>query len=148
MRSFLVDVNVWLALCSDRHIHYAEAHRWFADVPPAGAQFCRFTQLALLRLLTNPRVMGSDTVSQAEAWRVYDRLSADARVSFVSEPVDVERFFRNLTRSSHPETHQWSDAYLAALAIARDMTVVSFDQGFQRMRGAHSLILSLSAGSG
>lgn len=45
MRSFLVDVNVWVALCLDRHVHYAPARDWFAGVGPGGASFCRVTQL-------------------------------------------------------------------------------------------------------
>jgi len=33
---------------------------------------CRFTQIGLLRLLTNSHVMGSHVKSQADAWKVAD----------------------------------------------------------------------------
>jgi len=144
MRSFLVDANVWLALCSDRHVHHAAAHRWFPTVPPGGAFLCRLTQLALLRLLTNARVMGVDVLTQAGAWSVYDRLRQDARVGYTDEPLGLEAAFRHLTQTRQPAAGAWTDAYLAALAETRGLTVVSFDRGFRRLGGIDALILPLA----
>ncbi len=141
MKSFLADVNVWLALCSDRHVHHADAHRWFGTVGPGGAGFCRLSQLGLLRLLTTARVMGVDVLSQAAAWRVYDRLCEDARVAYVEEPLGLEAALRRLTQQSQPAAGGWTDAYLAALAKLRGLVVVSFDRGFRSMAGAEALIL-------
>ncbi len=75
-RSFLFpDINVWLALSYQRHIHYPSARGWFERLEDdSQVCFCRFTQLGLLRLLTTGAVMGEDKVlSRAEAWVVYDR---------------------------------------------------------------------------
>ncbi len=87
--SFLFpDVNVWLALSYERHVHHATAKEWFEQIGP-GARFCfcRFTQIGLLRLLTTDALMGSDRVlTQAEAWRVYDRWLEDDRILLVEEP--------------------------------------------------------------
>ena len=141
MKSFLVDVNVWVALSSDRHVHYEAAHRWFAGVAPGGAVFCRLTQLGYLRLLTNPRVMGDDAVNQREAWRIYDRLREDARVGYVAEPPDVEDALRDLTQSGQPGASVWTDAYLAAVARTRGLAVVSFDRGFGRFSRVEALLL-------
>ena len=85
--SFLFpDVNVWLALSYQRHVHHPAAKAWFERLDEnARLCFCRFTQLGLLRLLTTDAVMGEDKVlSQAEAWRAYDRLNGDERISVVS----------------------------------------------------------------
>ena len=41
--------------------------------------FCRVTQMSLLRLLTNPKVMVEDLLTLAEAIRVYRELSGDER---------------------------------------------------------------------
>jgi uncharacterized protein len=141
MKSYLADVNVWVALCSDRHIHYAAAQDWFAGVAPAGVSFCRLAQLGLLRLLTNSKVMGRDVVSPARAWHVYDLLCEDLRVTFAAEPLEMEPAFRSLTRNRIAGSGLWTDAYLAALAKARGLTVVSFDRGFRGMPGVDSLIL-------
>jgi len=58
--SFLFpDINVWIALTWEGHVHHAIARRWFGTVD-GGARlfFCRFTQLGLLRLLSSEAVMG------------------------------------------------------------------------------------------
>ena len=51
--------------------------------------FCRFTQLALLCLLTNKTVMGKEVKSMAGAWEVYDQCRADERIAFLPEPGGV-----------------------------------------------------------
>ena len=111
-RSFLFpDINVWLALSYQRHIHYPSARGWFERLEDdSHVCFCRFTQLGLLRLLTPGAVMGEDKVlSQAEAWVVYDRWIQDDRVSFVEESSTLEARFRALTQDERPATKDWAD---------------------------------------
>src|SRR5229473_2080374 len=103
-RSFLVDLNVWLALAYDLHVHHDIAREWFDTIGDGQAAFCRLTQLGLLRLLTNPSVMGADVVGQKKAWQIFDRLFEDQRVRFVGEPEHVDQLFRELTRSNQPAT--------------------------------------------
>ena len=128
--SFLFpDINVWLALTYERHVHHAIARRWFETVGE-GARlfFCRFTQLGLLRLLSSEGVMGEDeAMGQEAAWRAYDRWLEDERVGLLDEPADLERHFRSLTRLRHPAPKDWADSYLAAFAMMSHLTLVSFD---------------------
>jgi len=58
--SFLFpDLNVWLALSYERHVHYASSHQWFDTLDDdTRLCFCRFTQIGLLRLLTTDAIMG------------------------------------------------------------------------------------------
>ena len=51
--TYLPDVNVWIALAADKHIHHSVARSWFTKVQDEKLAFCRITQLAFLRLLTN-----------------------------------------------------------------------------------------------
>lgn len=143
MTSYLVDLNVWLALCSDRHVHFPVALEWLSTIGQGQACFCRLTQIGLLRLLANSRVMGPDVLGQSSAWKVYDRLCADYRVSFVSEPPGVEAGFRRLTQDPRPAKGGWTDAYLVALARALGLTIVSFDRDFLRAPGVDVLALPL-----
>jgi len=53
----LCNVNVLVALAHARHTHHLTAVRWMATVAAGEAGVCRFTELALLRLLTNRAVM-------------------------------------------------------------------------------------------
>jgi uncharacterized protein len=88
---WLPDVNVWIALASDRHEHHALARRWFDSLAQA-ACFCRVTQMAFLRLLTNSKVMGEDVLSPSNALAVYADLLTDERVRFRAERNEVVSF--------------------------------------------------------
>lgn len=127
------DINVWIALTYDGHVHHLAARNWFAGLAPtARLFFCRLTQLGLLRLLTAAAVMGPDQVkSQQEAWKAYDRWLEDERVELLDEPGGIETHFRPLTRSPHASPKDWADSYLAAFAMASRLTVVTFDQAFR-----------------
>jgi hypothetical protein len=59
--------------------------------------FSRFTQLGLIRLLTNNAVMGDKTLTLGEAWTVYDRWLQDPRVEFYPEPRNMDAGFRLAT---------------------------------------------------
>lgn len=127
------DINVWIALTYDGHVHHVAARSWFEGLAPtARLFFCRLTQLGLLRLLTAAVVMGRDQVkSQQEAWKAYDRWLEDERVELLDEPGGIEIHFRALTRSPHASPKDWADSYLAAFAMASRLTVVTFDQAFR-----------------
>ena len=99
-KNFLPDVNVWLALASSHHVHAGSAAAWLDGVTSGEAAFCRVTQMGLLRLLTNPKVMGADVLNQPAAWRVYDRMRSDVRVGFAVEPPGLEKVWRAETRSA------------------------------------------------
>lgn len=65
-RSFLFpDINVWIALTYQGHIHHLVATDWFDTVDPDSRLFfCRFTQLGLLRLLTSEAVMADEVMNK------------------------------------------------------------------------------------
>lgn len=132
--SFLFpDINVWLALSYERHVHHAIAKEWFEQVgPTARLCFCRFTQIGLLRLLTTDALMGTDKVlTQAEAWRVYDRWLEDDRILLVAEPYLIEPSFRVLSQQKRASPKDWADSYLAAFAASGGLRLVTFDQALR-----------------
>ena len=140
--TFLPDVNVWVALASERHIHNQAAARWFDGIGDGQAVFCRITQMGLLRLLTNSSVMGADTVRPAQAWRVYHTLVSDPRAHFSVEPPGLDQAWQALTRSAGVSQSGWTDTYLQAFAQLRDLSVVTFDRGFERYGTPGALVLS------
>jgi len=139
--SHFPDVNVWLALTHNRHVHHAIAASWFDSLSDESVFFCRFTQLGLLRLLTNRQVMGAEVMSQRSAWRAYRRWFEDERVEFHREPEspDFERLFEELSTKPHPSTKLWADAYLAAFAKTAGLTVATFDRALAGMAGANTV---------
>src|SRR5208282_5491630 len=137
----LPDVNVWLALAFDLHAHHPAARAWY-DGSAEGCTFCRLTQQGFLRLATNPSVFKNDAMTLDEAWRMYDTILADPRISFTTEPTGLERYWRAYTRRGRFSPQVWNDAYLAAFARAASLEVVTFDKGFTRYKSVHCTILT------
>lgn len=135
-----LDANVWLALLWSRHLHSGKARAWFDQVQEEQFFFCRFTQITVLRLLTTEKIMGRDTRSMSEAWRLWDRIWADDRAVFLPEPKDIEIQFRLHSRLSSSSPKVWADAYLLAFASVAGLKLVTFDQAL-KSRGANVLIL-------
>lgn len=135
MKRYLVDANVWIAILYTDHSHHEEAVAWMRDLPPQSAYFCRMTQMTVLRLLCNPRVLGQDAVAQNVAWTYYDRMVQNRRVGFVLEPDGIDRVFRDISSRPFLSSNAWPDAYLAAFAIASGMCVKTADQGFRTYHG-------------
>ena len=89
------DTNVWLALVWGRHSHADLARSWFEQAADEQFFFCRFTQLALLRLLTTEAVLGRDVLTMTSAWDVYDQCCADERIAFLTEPEALDPGLRS-----------------------------------------------------
>jgi hypothetical protein len=122
-------VNVWLALTHEIHLHHASARAWCEALESdAIVCFCRFTQLGLLRLLTNASAMGVDVLTQRQAWDVYDALVANPCNCLADEPEGIDALFRRQTNSEASSTKQWADGYLAAFAESSGMRLVTFDR--------------------
>ncbi len=141
--SFLFpDINVWIALTYQGHVHHSRSAAWFSVLPADSRLFfCRFTQLGFLRLLTAEAVMGDEVMNQPRAWQTYDRWLQDDRVACLDEPSGLERFFRSLTRLRRPATKDWADSYLCAFASASQLTLVTFDRSLSR-RASNSRLLA------
>jgi toxin-antitoxin system PIN domain toxin len=132
------DINVWLALAAPEHVHSALARRWW-DAEDGTIAFCRLTQLGFLRLVTTAAVMDGKPLTISEAWRVYDRFYDDDRVTFISEPPEVEKRFREKAAGKTASPKVWADAWLLAVAQAAEGALVTFDKALAP-RGACCLL--------
>ena len=146
MTSFFPDLNVWLALSVAAHGHNRAAWSWLNEVDNAvKLMFCRYTQLGLLRLLTNASVMGENTLTIRRALSVYDKWLQDPRVEFHPEPHSIEADFRRamLPFQSKAATKSIGDCYLLAYARACGATLVTFDEALYslaRTQGANATL--------
>jgi len=134
MTLFFLDLNVWLALSDDGHPHNAVAWAWLEGLPDDSALiFSRYTQIGLLRLLTNSAVMSGRTLTLREAWAVYDRWLQDPRVDFHPEPRNVDDGFRRATKpfAGKPAAKWVGDCWLLAYAEAARARLVTFDQALR-----------------
>ena len=142
MTSYLVDVNVWVALAVVEHDHHDAALDWFIQLGQDDAVvLCRVTQMGFLRLLTNRRILADDVLTAPEAWRTYDTWASLAGANFALEPPGFEHTWRDMTQHPNTGPNFWTDAYLAAFAKAGGYTVVSFDRGFKQHNVALRLLI-------
>jgi toxin-antitoxin system PIN domain toxin len=135
-----LDANVWLALLWSRHIHSDKAREWFERSSEEKFLFCRITQITVLRLLTTAAVMGGDVKKMHGAWDLWDKVCADDRIEFLSEPHAIEWEFRRLSALRSPSPKVWVDAYLLAFASAAGLKLVTFDRALHA-RGAEVHVL-------
>jgi uncharacterized protein len=134
------DINVWLALAASAHFHHTLARRWYESLEDQQLVFCRFTQLGLLRLLTTKAVMAAETLTQRQAWHVYDLFLKEGGAQFLSEPRTLENTFRQLSRQPSASPKDWADSYLAAFALESGATLVTFDKALAA-KGKGAIIL-------
>jgi toxin-antitoxin system PIN domain toxin len=140
---YLLNVNFWLAIAFQSHIHHVSAKQWFDRLSlPENCVFCRLTQQGFLRLATNPKAFHEEAVTLDVAWRMYDRLLADPRISFVQEPVEIEGTWRRFTLTRMVAPKVWNDAYLAAFAHEAGIQLVTFDQDYRQYTDVGITILS------
>ena len=138
----LLDVNVWLALTFDSHVHHPAAKGWFDGLPnDATCYFCRLTQQGFLRLASNRSVFGQDALTLPDAWQKYDIYLNDPRVAFAEEPANLENHWRTFTQTRLFSPQVWNDAYLAAFALAGKLKLVTFDRGFSQYTNVSCVIL-------
>lgn len=138
----LPDVNVWLALTFDSHVHHPAAKTWFDGLPSSAVCFfCRLTQLGFLRLATNRSVFGKHAVTLPEAWQKYDTFMSDPRVAFAEEPADLENHWRSFTQRRTFSPQVWNDAYLAAFALAGTLELVTFDKALTQYANVSCIVL-------
>ena len=132
----LPDVNVWLALSYKAHPFHARATAYWQDACDTHTPlwFCRTTMLALVRLLSQPKLMGADVLNLLGAMAVYRQWMDTPAVGLLSEPTGLDSQLQSLlsTISAPLPNRLWIDALLAATAEAAGFRMVTFDKDFER----------------
>ena len=82
-----------------------------------------------------------DVLTPAVAIDIYFRIVDDDRIQFAGEPATTEQMWLSAMRVPAASGAAWTDAWLASFAIARGLTVVSFDVGMKRWAGDSTRIL-------
>lgn len=129
--TFLLDVNVLLALSLPTHQHHASATGWFASVDSWATT--ALTETAYLRLMTNPRVIGFDVTTEAAlaALRQMRTLPGHAFVEDGTSLADPAIDVRALVGGS-----QVTDFHLVNLAARRAAMLATFDASLHRALAA------------
>jgi len=134
---------VWLALAAEAHTHHDRAVAyWESEAAPMGA-FCRVTQLAFLRHLTNKAIMGDQVLTPSAAWKQYSQFLALPEVQRQTEPAGLDEQLGQFCNLGRTSPNLWTDAYLASFAKCAGLRLVTFDQGFSRFSGLDLLIIEI-----
>jgi predicted nucleic acid-binding protein len=103
--------------------------------------------MGLLRLLTNPHVMGRAPRTASQAWEIFLQLRRDRRVLFAADREQIDLTWRQFMAQQGIGPSSWTDAYLAALAQTHSYLMVTFDAAFGRWADLKLELLTPTAGS-
>lgn len=124
---WLLDANLLIALTHAAHIHHAEAHAWFAAQPKRRWATCALTQLAFVRLTSNPKVVGHE-ITPAQATQALETMVAQAQHEYwpqAPEPLQMA----TLHSAALVGHRQVTDAYLLGLAAHQQQRLATLDRG-------------------
>lgn len=123
--TWLLDVNVLLALLDPVHVHHEVAHAWFATVRVSWAS-CNLTENGALRIMAHPRY-GNAVASAAVAAELLQALCSQS--GHVFWPGDVSLLDSPLVDHSRLlASDQVTDTYLLALAVQHGGRLATFDK--------------------
>lgn len=125
MSRALLDVNVLVALLDADHVDHRRAAAWLrAEIAPGWAS-CAITENGFVRVVSQPRY--PSPVPVAEAVARLERATRTKHHAFWKcdlSLLDGERIDRRRLHGSR----QVTDAYLLALAVAKDARFATFDR--------------------
>ena len=129
--TFLLDLNVLLALAWPSHVHHNPAHGWLERERSPRWATCPLTQLGFIRLSSNP-AFTSDAVTPDGALAMLRAMTALDGHEFWPDEIDcvAAGFSSNLRIRRH---RQIADAYLLSLARARSGCLVTLDRRMSRL---------------
>ena len=126
MTTFLLDVNVLIALIDPAHVQHEPAHEWFARVGSQSFATCPITENGLLRIVGHPKYPNSPGAPGLAA-SLLAALRALPGHTFWADTISVaDQQFVNTSRLSNHA--QVTDSYLLALARAHNGRLASMDR--------------------
>ena len=141
--TFLIDVNVLIALIDVAHVNHDAAHHWFETHGRHAWATCPTTENAVIRIIGHPKYPGAPGPPSVVAGIVAQIRDLPGHVFW---PDDI-----SLVGSPHVDTEhlltpgQVTDTYLLALAVAHHGRLATFDrrlatQGVRHGKAALHLI--------
>lgn len=126
MTTYLLDVNVLIALVDPAHVQHEAAHEWFARVGNPSWASCPLTENGLLRIVGHPRYPNTPGTPAAVA-EILRGLRAMPGHKFWPDDISLmdTRWVDTTRLLSHTQV---TDTYLLALACAHQGRLASFDR--------------------
>jgi uncharacterized protein len=125
--TYLLDVNVLIALAWPLHVHHVRAHLWFERIGKLSWATCPLTQLAFVRISSNPKII-PDAVSPRAATSLLNDMVALQGHIFWPDDLPVNHL-ANFSSPSMVGHRQVTDAYLLSLAQHHHAKLATLDTG-------------------
>lgn len=99
--------------------------------------------MSLVRLLSQPRMMGANALSLTQAMAMYRQWLAIPEVAFLADPPGLDDAIEQMLghRGEPQPIRLWIDMCLAATAQAAGLRMVTFDRDFERFGLERCLVL-------
>ena len=136
MNEYLLDTNLLIALAWPQHVHHSSAHEWFSATGRAAWATCPLTELAFIRISSNPKII-PEAVTPREAVQMLTRILAVPGHHFWTDELVPARttIFASLSLVGH---RQVTDAYLLALAQHHGGKLATLDGGVAELIREHA----------
>ena len=124
--TYLLDVNVLIALIDPTHVGHDAAHAWFTTIGAASWATCPLTENGVIRIAGHPKYPNSAGSPAAVAPIVAGLRSLPGHAFWADDFSLIGSDFVDMSRVLTPA--QVTDTYLLALARAHDGQLATFDR--------------------
>lgn len=124
MITYLLDVNLLLALSDPMHVHHEAAHRWFAEEGQQSWATCPITENGFVRIASHPNYPNrpGDVVAVLAILRLLGEAHGH---QFWTDDVSILDILEPGAIITHA---QITDVYLVGLAVHRKGRLATLDQ--------------------
>jgi hypothetical protein len=122
--TYLLDINLLLALSDPMHVHHEAAHRWFADKGHLSWATCPLTENGFVRIASHPNYPNrpGDVLT---VFAILQQVCAASGHEFWSEDISILEILVPGAIITHA---QITDVYLAGLAVHQKGKLATLDQ--------------------
>ncbi len=124
--TYLLDINVMVALFDPAHAHHVPAHTWYAAIGQASWATCPMTENGFIRVVSNP-AYPTISATPAEAGRRLRILCQAPGHVFWSDDISLIDP-ASIDLSQIVGHQQITDSYLVALAVKHGGKLATFDR--------------------
>lgn len=124
MTTYLLDVNLLLALSDPMHIHHESVHRWFAEKGQQSWATCPLTENGFIRVASHPNYPNrpGDVTAVLDIFR---QLCEAPGHHFWPEGISILQILESDAIITHA---QITDVYLLGLAVHKKGKLATLDQ--------------------
>lgn len=124
--TYLLDVNVLIALIDPTHVAHDAAHTWFAATGAQSWATCPLTENGVIRIVGHPRYPNSAGSPAAAAAILAAMRNLPGHVFWGDDFSLIDSAIVDFSRILTPA--QVTDTYLLALAVAKNGRLATFDR--------------------